>query len=165
MVTAREFFSRSSQDLAHFLFGYAVIVEVRQIGLWIVPEAQLHCAILSARKLLASLLRSDPPFKPRAKPSDRRSSQSSCNQRRARRHFAQPQAAKRISAAAASTKVFAPKENVHVLGRYPQGDGLSANQRISDLRLVQSASDPLEAIGYFVEGHQVALPDAGGSVP
>ena len=56
---AREFFSRPTQDLAHFFLGDAMIENMRQTGFWINPEAQLHSVVLSAQRL-SSLLCIEP---------------------------------------------------------------------------------------------------------
>jgi hypothetical protein len=49
--------------LPHFFLGDAMIENVRQIGFWINPEAQLHSVVLSGERL-SSLLRTEPSYKP-----------------------------------------------------------------------------------------------------
>ena len=58
-ISARDFFSCPTQDLAHFFLGDAMIENVWQIGFWINPETQLHSVVLSALRL-SSLLRIEP---------------------------------------------------------------------------------------------------------
>jgi hypothetical protein len=63
MIISMEFLACPTQDLPHFFLGDAVIENVRQVGLWIDPEAKLHSVALSVQ-CLSSLLRIEPSYKP-----------------------------------------------------------------------------------------------------
>jgi hypothetical protein len=59
-ISARDFFSRPTQDLAHFFLGDSMIENVRQACFRINPEAKPHALVLSDPHFL-SLLRIEPP--------------------------------------------------------------------------------------------------------